>query len=50
MLFVLFWQLARFLVWKEEGIESNNPCTAIPGSIMIIAYDVMPSEDNQTST
>ena len=23
MLFVLFWQLARFLVWKEEGINAS---------------------------
>jgi hypothetical protein len=23
MLFALFWQLARFLVWKEEGINPS---------------------------
>jgi hypothetical protein len=28
----------------------NNPCTAIPGSIMLVAYNVMSSEDKQTSS
>jgi hypothetical protein len=38
LLFVLFWQLGRFLVWKEEGISINNSVIKVrkPGTYISV--------------